>query len=36
MTMHCADSQKNGLRQDIERLAGEIGERNFEHFPEAT
>ncbi len=33
MAMRCADSQENRLRQDIERLAGEIGERNFEHYP---
>jgi hypothetical protein len=26
MTMHVGDSQENQLRQDIERLAGEIGE----------
>lgn len=32
MTMHCAGSQENRLREDIERLAGEIGERNFEHY----
>ena len=32
MTMHCAGSQENRLREDIERLAGEIGERTFEHY----
>ena len=31
--MRCADSQESRLRLDIERLAGEIGERNFEHYP---
>jgi hypothetical protein len=33
MTIRCAESQEIRLRQDIERLAGEIGERNFEHYP---
>lgn len=32
MRMHVAGPQENRLRQDIERLAGEIGERKFEHY----
>jgi hypothetical protein len=33
MTIRCAGSQEHRLRQDIERLAGEIGERNCEYYP---